>query len=52
MTRISKHRNEMEWQNFLLIMFIGVPLALTAVGTVIAGCFTVIWHVGHWVGWW
>ena len=36
----------------MLAVVAAIPVVLTVLVALVAGCFTVIWHIGNWVGWW
>ena len=36
----------------ILLSFAVVPVVLVLFIALSAGCFTVVWHIGHWVNWW
>lgn len=36
----------------ILAVIAAIPVAITIIVALLAGCFTVIWHIGHWVNWW
>jgi hypothetical protein len=46
-----RHVREMEWFEIPLAIALTL-ICVTLFVVLIAGCFTVIWHVGHWVNWW
>ena len=29
-----------------------IPIVATVLTALVAFCFTVVWHIGHWVNWW
>jgi hypothetical protein len=29
-----------------------IALVVTVLVSLCAGCYTLVWHVGHWVNWW
>ena len=51
---MARHRHDDPLDTLLAlgVIFLGIPVAITVVSIVVAGCFTVIWHIGHWVNWW
>lgn len=51
---LSHHHREEPIETFgkILLSFAAVPVVLTLLVALVAGCFTVIWHIGHWVNWW
>ena len=34
------------------IVVAAIPIVAMLLVALVAGCFTVIWHIGHWVNWW
>jgi hypothetical protein len=36
----------------ILITIASIPIITTLLVALVAGCFTIIWHIGNWVGWW
>ena len=49
-----RHRNEdpIETAAGFLLGIAAVPVVLTVLLGLVALCYTVIWHIGHWVNWW
>ena len=36
----------------VLVAVAAIPIVATLLVALVAVCFTVIWHIGHWVNWW
>jgi hypothetical protein len=36
----------------ILMVVAAIPIVAMLLTALVAGCFTVIWHIGNWVGWW
>ena len=36
----------------ILAVVAAVPVVITIFVALLAGCYTVIWHIGHWVNRW
>jgi len=36
----------------ILLSVAAIPIVFTLFIALVAGCFTVVWHIGNWVGWW
>jgi hypothetical protein len=52
---MARHRQEMDGAEILawfVIIPAGVMAVVSAAIVVFAICYTTVWHVGHWVGWW
>ena len=52
---MAHHSREIDYLNVVITLvwiFIGLPMAVAIVLIVFAGCYTSVWHVGNWVGWW
>jgi hypothetical protein len=52
---MRRHRNQ-DIGAEILAGFVVIPAGVMAVVSVaivvFAICYTIVWHVGHWVGWW
>ena len=48
-----RYRDEgTELWKILAAIFVVVPVVTTIAICIVATCYTVIWHVCRWVGWW
>ena len=49
------HRHEIDWVEVyvgFLVTVLYLAVAILVVCSAIALCYTIIWHIGHWVNWW
>jgi hypothetical protein len=36
----------------ILVSIAAIPIVITLIIALVAGCFTLVWHIGNWVNWW
>lgn len=49
---MARIRDDTDWFVILTGIFVAGPLLITALVGLIALCYAIVWHIGHWVSWW
>ena len=47
-----RHEDPIETLAAFLLSIAAVPVVLSILIALVALCYTVVWHIGNWVGWW